>query len=205
MWVGGDSPGYSADRAKEGGAWFHPHGLEGDKALTAAKGRLAALSALLERAADSAYFKQAIPSAIDEEIGDVLVRLSSCDEDELASVAGGIAGAHARVLSLFAERMASLAVRKNSPDPIRRGLAALMIVARTADVREVLLVLSLLHDAAMKVTGSAKELFADVGALFGGAEFLNGFLKRSDEDKRIQVMGYEESETEDGFLYVRTW
>ncbi len=178
---------------------------EGDKALTAAKGRLAALSALLDRTMSSAYYKQAIPSEIDEQIGDVLVRLSSCDEDELVSVAGGIAGGQARVLSLFAERMASLAVRKNSPNPIRKGLAALMIVARTEDVREVLLVLSLLHDAAMKVTGSAKELFADAGALFGGAELLNGYLERSDEDKRIQVMGYEESETEDGFLYVRTW
>ncbi len=153
----------------------------------------------------SAYHQQAIPSAIDEEIGDVLVRLSSCDEDELASVADGIAGERGRVLSLFAERMASLAVRKNSPDPIGKGLAALLIVARSEDVREILLVLSLLHDAAMKVRGSAKALFAEAASKFGQAELLDSFLLRSDAAKRIEAMGYKESDTGDGFLYVRTW
>ena len=178
---------------------------EGKKALTAAKDALAALPALLERARGSDYYKQAIPSDIDAAIGEALARLSSCDDADRALVVEGIAGDHARVLKLFAERMASLAVRRNSPEPVRKGLAALSIVTRTEDEREVLLVLSLLHDAAMKVSGSAKEIFAEGGAVLGGAKLLNGFLRRSDADKHIKAMGYEESETEDGFLYVRTW
>ncbi|WP_193368408.1 hypothetical protein [Pelagibius marinus] len=173
--------------------------------MTSAEGMLAALSALLERAAGSAYSRQSIPSDLDTAIGEALARLPSCDDADRALVAEGIAGDHARGLKLFAERMASLAVRKHDPGPLKTGLAALLIAARSEDDREVLLVLSLLHDAAIKVAGSAEALFVEAGSLFGQAELLDGFLRRADKDKRIQVMGYEESETEDGFLYVRSW
>jgi hypothetical protein len=174
-------------------------------ALTAAKDRLAALGAVLEGALGTAYSRQPIPSGIDDALGEALARLSACDDVERAFLADGIAGDHARVLKLFAERMASLAVRRGDPAPLRSGLAALLIAARSEDVREILLVLSLLHDAAVKVSGSAEEIFGQAGAVFGQAELLDGFLKRSDAAKRIEAMGYEESETEDGFLYVRTW
>ena len=163
------------------------------------------LLAWLERASDTTYVTHPIPTEIDEGIARVLAGLSSCDEADLELVADGLAVAHARVLNLFAERMASLAVRQNNPDPVRRGLTALLIAARAEDIREILLVLSLLHDAAIKVLGSAESIFGEVSSAIGGAAFLRDFLERSEKDKRIEAMGYEESETAEGFLYVRTW
>lgn len=163
------------------------------------------LLALLKLALESAYYKQPISSEIDDEISDILADLSAYNQKDLELIADSVSGDNGRVLGLFAERMASLAVRQNSIEPVKRGLFALLIYARTEDPRDVLLVLSLLHDAAIKVRGMPKTIFNEVGAVFGGSSLLSDFLNRSDEDKSIDAMGYVESKNEEGFLYVRTW
>ena len=166
---------------------------------------LASLLELLKLALSSQYYKQPISSEIDEKISSVIADLISLDTWQLESIMENVSGDNARVLGLYAERMASLAVRKNSIEPVKNGLVALLIYAQTEDPRDVLLVLSLLHDAAIKTAGTAGRVFDEVGSVIGGAELLNGFLNRSDEDKSIDAMGYKESNNEEGFLYVRTW
>lgn len=166
---------------------------------------LTALLEFLRLALSSQYYKQPIPSEIDEKISLVVADLMSLDNEQLESIIANVSGDNARVLGLYAERMASLAVRNNGVEPLKKGLFALLIYARTEDPKEVLLVLSLLHDAAIKIAGTAQNIFDEVGSMIGAADLLNGFLNRSDEDKSIDAMGYEESQNEDGFLYVRTW
>ncbi len=169
------------------------------------KNILNSLLALLKMALDTAYYQQAIPSKVDEGINNMLASLSTSDPAELELIADDVAGDEARVLGLFAERMASLAVRENSIEPVKQGLLALLLYARTEDPRDVLLVLSLLHDAVIKTSGTPKKVFDEASLIFGGAGLLDDFLNRSDEDKSIDAMGYEESKNDEGFLYVRTW
>lgn len=173
--------------------------------MTDIKNILSSLLALLKLALESAYYKEAIPSEIDKEVGKIMADLSVCTQSELRLISESFKGDEARVFGLFAERMASLAVRENKIEPVKLGLLALLIYARTEDPRDVLLVLSLLHDAVLKTSGNPTKVFAEASSLVGGAEFLNDFLNRSDEDKSIDAMGYEYSKNEEGFLYVRTW
>lgn len=166
---------------------------------------LASLLQLLKLALNSEYYKQPLPSEIDEKISKIITDLITLGQGQLVSILDEVSIDNTRVLGLYAERMASLAVRENSVEPIKNGLVALLIYARTEDPRDVLLVLSLLHDAAIKTAGKSRKVFEAVGSMFGGSELVRGFLNRSDEDKSIDAMGYEESKNNDGFLYVRTW
>ncbi|MDC0435396.1 hypothetical protein OAM69_07155, partial [bacterium] len=118
--------------------------------MTDIKDILATLLALLKSALESAYYQQPIPSEIDDGLSRVLSSLLARDQSDLKLVSDGIAADGAQVLGLYAERMASLAVRENSVNRIKQGLMALIIYARTEDPRDVLLVLCLLHDASIK-------------------------------------------------------
>jgi hypothetical protein len=173
--------------------------------MTNIKNILTTLLALFKSALESAYYQQPIPSETDDGISRVLSGLSAKDQTDLKLVSDGVTGDEARVLGLYAERMASLAVRENSVNRIKQGLMALSIYARTEDPRDVLLVLSLLHDASVKTSGNPKQVFNEVNAVFGETVLLSEFLNRSDEDKSIDAMGYEESKTTEGFLYARNW
>lgn len=173
--------------------------------MTSIKNIINSLLTLLRLALESAYYQLPISCELDNEISDILVNLSMYDQKEMELIADSISGDDARVLGLFAERMASLAVRQKSIEPIKCGLFALLIYARTEDPRDVLLVLSLLHDAVEKVGDIPNTIFNEAGALFRGSPLLSDFLNRSEEDKSIDAMGYKESNNEDGFLYVRTW
>ncbi len=173
--------------------------------MTTATKILSPLLELLKIALNSQYYMQPISSEMDEKLSLYIVKLMSLDRDDLCSIIGNLSRDDARVLGLYAERMATLAVRSNSVEPIKNALVALLIYAKTQDSRDVLLVLSLLYDAAVKTAGTANNVFNEVASFMGDVELLNGFLCRSDEDKSIEAMGYKESKNEDGFLYVRTW
>ena len=160
---------------------------------------------ILRKAIDSEYFKQPIPSEIDDKINEILVMFCAYNQVQMKSIINGIVGDSARVLGLFAERMASLSVRENYILRVKQGLLGLIIYSSTVDPRDVLTVLSLLHDAANKITGNPKDIFKEVTSIYIDADFLIDFLNRSDEDKSIDAMGYEESKCEEGFVYKRTW
>ena len=166
---------------------------------------LNSLLALLRLALDAEYYKQPLGCDIDQKLRGLLSQIVTLENADLDSILGKVSGDNARVLGFFAERMASLGVRLNSIEPVKDGLFALLIYSRSEDPRDVLLVLSLLHDAAIKISGTAKEVFNETSSLVGGFDFLSDFLNRSDEDKSIEAMGYEESKNKEGFLYVRTW
>lgn len=173
--------------------------------MTNIKDILNSLLALEKLALESTYYQQPIPCELDDGIRDILADLYGHDQKDIELISTSVSNDNGRVLGLFAERMASLAVRQNSIEPVKSGLFALLIYIKTEDPRDVLLVLSLLHDAVIKVGDIPKTIFNEVGTLFGGISFLSDFLNRSDEDKSIDAMGYEESKNEEGFLYVRAW
>ncbi len=173
--------------------------------MTNIKNIINSLLVLFKLALESAYYKQTIPSEIDEGIGKILLSLSSIRPSEVGLMSDSITGDNARVLGLYAERMASLAVRENSVKKVKLGLIALLINAQTEDSRDALLVLSLLYDAASKTSDNPKQVFSEAASVIGGEKFLNDFLMRSDEDKSIEAMGYQESSNEEGFLYIRDW
>lgn len=173
--------------------------------MSAATNIVDQLLALLKMAPDSEYYKQPIASDIDQKLREIFSKLRLLKSADLETVFEIITSENARVLELFAERMASLSVRQNRVDPAKDGLLALLICSRAGDSRDIVMILSLLHDAVIKIGGSAREVFRGVSSVLGGSDLMNEFLERSEEDKAIDSMGYEESKNEEGFIYVRNW
>jgi hypothetical protein len=152
------------------------------------------------------YGRQPLPAARDQEIAG-LVRTIAGREDFERAVSGS-GERQWMAYAVFAERMASLSVRRRSARELRDGLVAVQLaLARTDDQRDVLPVLSLLYRAAELIGADPEQEFiraARVGSA-ATAEILAGFTRRSGADQRIGAMGYVEGEDADGFRFVRTW
>lgn len=164
-----------------------------------------ALLDVLKNASDIAYYKLPVPAKIDLEISDVLAKVIQYGQEDLLTVLKEIDQDYGQVLGLFAERAASIAVRRSSKELIKDGILALLIYDFTADTRDTLLVLSVLHDAAIRIGADPYTLFEEIGSIFGQSEFLLQFLKRNEEDKSIEAMGYQALSTKEGIVYKRTW
>lgn len=124
----------------------------------------------------------------------------------LASWRERITRVHASVLQAFATRMASLALREGGEERIELGLIALSLGGLRSKARDALMELSLVLDA-------ARRLELDLGLLCDncadvlGAEAVSqvqAFLRRAEEDQRIEAMGYVLGSDDDGVRYVST-
>lgn len=110
-------------------------------------------------------------------------------------------------LLAFAERMAILSVRQKSREPLMKALLALVVEGFRCDAREDILVLALINHSAIEVGADPKQLFDEAAGHASAevAQYLREFAERRHEDKSIQVMGYSEEMTSDGFNYARNW
>jgi hypothetical protein len=160
---------------------------------------------ILARDANQGYGLGPLPRVRDAQIGQIIDRLG---QNEFASLQEFFDSDHADMLLAFAERMASLAVRRQSRQDIHRGLLAAGIAASLSiDSREVILILPLMwHSAEIIGLDPCQEFVLVAEELKGDAGvFLETFTLRSARDRDIQVMGYIESVDEEGFRYRRTW
>ncbi len=182
--------------------------------------------AALDPSANAGYLHWPLPGPRDDEIRDLVAALVGAGPGgagpggavaggsgtaggvAAGSPAAGLSGEHATVLSAFAERMATLAVRQGATEPLTPGLhAAAVALAAADDRRDVLPVLALLYRAA-ELTG------ADPRAAFAGAardlppaiaDPVLGFAARSHEDRSLDAMGYVERHDPTGFRFDRAW
>lgn len=158
----------------------------------------------LRTALKSEYFKDSIPSENDENISsDLNLLLKKQNIESLVHVSLSVNDY--RVLGLFAERMASLALIQNEPLRIKLGLLALLIYSISQDPRDVVLVLSLLYDAILRLELVPEAIFDEVEKVFGKTNLFKNFLSRPVEDRSIDAMGYDLLSENNGFLYKRNW
>lgn len=149
------------------------------------------------------YLPKPIPTARDRQIGELLS--SSISGQRIARLKRCIDEGHALVLRAFAERMASTAVRTNSPTDLRLGLIALLLALEGPDSRDALTIFPLFYDAVLRLQLNLSEFIESVRELVGDrmTEPFVQFTQRS--DKSLQAMGYSEGTDNDGFRYVRNW
>ena len=151
------------------------------------------------------YLKQPMPSAVDHEIRELVLQAArGLTFDQIVRAVPEYGD---RTLGVFAERVASMAVRRHDPSDLRVGLIAMAIAMKAAgDWRDVLPVYSLLYRAAEKIGVDPAVEFAEANARLGGAaDSLVEFAGREPWNRGIDVMGYVESSDQDGFKFVRTW
>jgi hypothetical protein len=148
-----------------------------------------------------------IPNEIDDEITDVIKGYLELDDGGKRKIRESVERDQKFVFLAFAERMASLAIRLRSQEPLTMAMMAMFLQIGTGDVREDIVVLTVIHAAAQKLGIDPRSVFLESARRFGFDDTfgLEAFLKRSDEDKSLASMGYVEGTDEDGFRFVRTW
>ncbi len=147
-----------------------------------------------------------LPCERDREIARIVERLARRPEG--LPLPGSLGVRHGHVFVAFAERMASLAVRRRSAEYLHVGLLAAALAASVSDdPREAILVLPLLWRSAQILGVDPFNEFTTAGNAIGGAggQQLLDFLSRSQDDRTIESMGYTEDMEQDGFRYKRTW
>ena len=160
-----------------------------------------AMMNILEPSRNRGYGRLPIPSGRDEEIAALL------ESSEITTLANHVTEAHFAVLRAYAERMASHAVRAESPTILRLGLTALGLAGLAGRSADAVTILPLYYHAARMIGMVPDGLFRTVGEALGGeAEtVLDDYLGRSDRDKSLESMGYRVSRDEQGFRYEREW
>jgi hypothetical protein len=160
---------------------------------------------VLEPDANHGYLPQAIPTSRDDDIARLLSQILA--EDRVARVVRQVGQGHSAVLRVFAERVATAAVRSRDPGLLRLGMIALLLSWRGPDSRETLLIFPLFYDAIQRIGLDSESFVATIRQLVGDqliAPFVQ-YLQRPEPSKSLKAMGYAVGSDQDGFRYVRNW
>jgi hypothetical protein len=153
------------------------------------------------------YGPLAIPQSIDDKITELLRTWAGLEPSARSVASSRVLDDQHYTLMAYAERMASSAVRTRDMEKIYFGLLALGVDGWRGDWRESVMILSVLYDAAQRLSATAEPVFERAVALLApkAATAFASFLRRSPADKSIEAMGYVAASDDDGFRYVRTW
>ena len=153
------------------------------------------------------YADRPIPDASDGPV-EALLSAYSAATDEVGGVPElTVSQDLARVLVVFAERMATIALRTRDDEPLRRGLLALGLAVGRDEEREILVVLPLLRHSAERHGVELEGIYQEArGHLPPDARsFLDGLIGHDGQRPGISEMGYEVRNDPEGPRYVRTW
>lgn len=157
----------------------------------------------LDRNRNIGYLRRELPCDRDEEIRLIVEAMCSVS-DSARPVLDRKQGA---VLGAYAERMASLAVRRNARDLLESAIEALGLAFSVSDdPREQIMILELLYDAAVRVGyGVSTAPSSRRDGCARGKIALRDFAARPPRDRSLAAMGYEAASDSGGFRYHRTW
>lgn len=147
------------------------------------------------------YYRSRIPSAEDERLARVVRAFSEASPGRQAVFREGLDPFRAALLLVFSERMASMAVRMGSHEPLVQGLVAASL-AQEDEPRDALLVPALHRRSAELLDSEPGRVFdAAAGRTdLAGARWLADV--RDVEDTPEDV-GYIEDDDGEGFRYER--
>src|ERR1700742_3109419 len=147
------------------------------------------------------YYRARIPCREDEQGARVVRAFSEASPGRQAVFREAIDGVRAGLLLVCSERVAALAVRLESSEPLVQGLIAASL-AQEGDPREALAVPALFRRSAEKLGMDAGCRFDEAAGRtdLSGARWLRDV--RDAEDAREDV-GYEEADDGEGFRYER--
>lgn len=159
---------------------------------------------LLARTSAAGYEMEPLPSPTDKAVADAVRSILALDTEERSRLSGALSDADYAILALFAERMATEAVRAKSSEAIRLGLAAMALIANPPDIRDYLVLLPLLNRSAVLVGAEPRALFAEA-AHIASTDLGKAMQSYSEQPEvpTIQQMGYFEDGAGETFRYVR--
>ena len=157
-------------------------------------------------ARSAGYLQRDLPDPLDDVLGGVVERFSDGDAETRQAILESLTPEAARALSVYGERMASRAVHEDSTALLLRGLVAVGLAAAREYHKELMVLLPLFDRSARKLTIDPDGLFEAAAEILGDAapEWLRRFPERSEAERDLGRMGYEERPTENGLLYARS-
>jgi hypothetical protein len=107
------------------------------------------------------------------------------------------------VLCAYAERMASLAVRRRDPQLLERALVAAVVGGLTTFEQGAMVVMPLIEHSSQILALDTSSLFGRAAAVTGhpGSVALMIWLSRPAEDRTLASMGWAEGRDAGGFRY----
>ena len=147
------------------------------------------------------YYRARIPCREDEQVARVVRAFSEASPGRQAVFREAIDGMRAGLLLVFSERVAALAVRLESAEPLVQGLIAASL-AQEGDPREALAVPALHRRSAELLGLEGGRIFDEAAGRtdLSGARWLADVR---DADDSPEDMGYEEGDDGEGFRYER--
>jgi hypothetical protein len=152
------------------------------------------------------YLQRDLPDPLDLVLGRVVERFADGDAETRAAILETQTLDAARALSVYGERMASLAVHEDSTGMLLRGLVAVGLAAAREYHKELIVLLPLFDRSARKLTIDPDALFDAAAEILGEAspEWLSRFPERSEAERDLAGMRYEERPSDKGLLYARS-
>jgi hypothetical protein len=160
---------------------------------------------LLTSLASTGYSPWRIPGPRDNDIASLVAKVSSPREYEQLNSRLDLDTA--RILTAFAARAASWAVRVADQWPVKRGIVAALLATGVEDDREIIIVLSLLFRAAELIDADPVAIFDEAYQAVGkhAIDIARNFSHGDPSSRSISAMGYVESRDDDGFRFRSTW
>jgi hypothetical protein len=155
---------------------------------------------MLDMPPGEGYYRSRIPCPDDERVARVVRAFSESSPGRQAVFREAVDGVRAGLL-LVSERMAALAVRMESAQPIVQGLIAASL-AQEGDPREALAVPALHRRSAEILDLDTPRLFDEAAGRtdLSGAHWLRDVRDAEDSPEDV---GYEEADDGEGFRYER--
>lgn len=176
--------------------------MNDDDFLTAAEEAIC----FLQGTSATDYWGCRLPSPSDARISEVCNLYMNANLTQRELLSSSLSQAAVFNLGAFSTRMAMLSVRQRSETLLLYGLVALIMELDwpdLPDVREVLMDLSIIYYSAAKLD-CAEALFQQAvqyAVRPFSRDIVLGYLKRTQENKRIEAMGWQEIAGPNGLIY----
>lgn len=147
------------------------------------------------------YFNEDLPSRHDDKIEFFINGIVKSDVD-VSGVRGKLNTEDTTKLIIFAERIASLAVRRKSLETIACGLYAVGFCYGIEDQRDLLVRICLLYHSILKLGYSPYEVLNQMNLRdWEFKNFVEYFFDREEEDKSLEAFNFIEAGREKNFFY----
>lgn len=150
------------------------------------------------------YLRTKLPHPLDAEVESIVIAYLNGPASARGVLLDSLRGRPASVLSLYGQRMASMAVRTGSVDPLRRGVVSVgMAEGRLDDYRTNLFVLSTINDAASLISTTLGKIIDGLKYVLPSAslEALRAFDQRDERGKSLSAFGRRRQGSGEDFLY----
>jgi len=161
-------------------------------------------SAVLKSIDAKTYARSPIPASDDDALYQLFARFATDDVTE--NHAPKFSTDEEWVAAIFAKRMAVLGVRERDENRIRTGLRALTLLRGAIDLRDAIIYLAPLYDAASRINADADAMFRSFSRYSAPiVPHIVSFPDRTPEARSLAAMGFVVAQDESGFTYKKSW